>query len=239
MKTKLIGVGLCAGLPLAAAGTAHASFHLMQIEQVIGGVDGDTTAQAIQLRMRASGQNLVSQARVRAWDATGSNPILIHDMTTNVSNSAAGARVLIATTNFANYTSGLAPNFVMTNPIPSSYFAAGRLTFEDDFGTIYWSLAWGGANYTGSNAGDTTNDADGNFGPPSGQVLPSSNQKALFFTGAAIALSTSNSANYALTNSNAVFTNNAGTGAAVFSDQPSLGYWDLNGSAAGAGGASP
>ncbi len=38
---------------------AQASFHLMQIEQVIGGVNGDTNAQAIQLRMRFAGQNLV------------------------------------------------------------------------------------------------------------------------------------------------------------------------------------
>jgi hypothetical protein len=29
---------------------ASAAFHFMQIEQVIGGVNGDTTAQAIQLR---------------------------------------------------------------------------------------------------------------------------------------------------------------------------------------------
>ena len=50
---------------------AFASFHLMQIEQVIGGVNGDTTRQAIQLRMRQANQNLVGQATVVAWDATG------------------------------------------------------------------------------------------------------------------------------------------------------------------------
>ncbi len=45
MKTSSL---LCVGM-LAIAGlmcnTAHATFHLMQIEQVIGGVDGDTTKQ--------------------------------------------------------------------------------------------------------------------------------------------------------------------------------------------------
>ena len=54
-------VALC-GL---AAHSAHATFHLMQIEQVIGGVDGDTTKQAIQLRMRFASQNFVSQGRMR------------------------------------------------------------------------------------------------------------------------------------------------------------------------------
>ena len=47
-------------IAVAVAGTApaHATFHFMQIEQVIGGVNGDSTAQAIQLRMRSAFPNL-------------------------------------------------------------------------------------------------------------------------------------------------------------------------------------
>lgn len=45
------------GITLAAAQDVRATFHLMQIEQVVGGVCGDTTSQAIQLRMRDAGQN--------------------------------------------------------------------------------------------------------------------------------------------------------------------------------------
>src|SRR5947207_909223 len=52
----------------ATANPARAAFHVMQIEQVIGGVingaSADTSAQAIQLRMRAAGQNFVSAARL-------------------------------------------------------------------------------------------------------------------------------------------------------------------------------
>src|SRR2546427_10552005 len=62
---------------LVGARPAHATFHLMQIEQVIGGVNGDITAQAIQLRMRATGENQVSQGRINVRDAAGLNPILI------------------------------------------------------------------------------------------------------------------------------------------------------------------
>ncbi len=58
-------------LGLVSVRPAYASFHLMQIEQVIGGVGGDTTAQAIQLRMRTTFQNFVASARIRAWDAAG------------------------------------------------------------------------------------------------------------------------------------------------------------------------
>jgi len=203
-------VSVAAALVLVVGSPTFASFHLMQIEQVIGGVNGDTTAQAIQLRMRALGQNLVSNARINVRDATGANPILILNMTTNVASGTAGRRVLIASPNFADYTvPGTTPDFTMTNFIPASYLAAGSLTFEDDFGTIYWRLSWGGAAYTGSNTGSITNDADGNFGPPFGGPLPSGGHQALRFPGAFSALSTTNLADYALTPGAATFTNNA------------------------------
>ena len=84
------------------AAPAFATFHLMQIEQVIGGVGGDSTAQAIQLRMRATGENHVSLAKLVAFDATGSNAITILDLTNDVANSTVGSRVLIVSSNFVN-----------------------------------------------------------------------------------------------------------------------------------------
>ena len=195
---------------LGLGSPAFASFHLMQIEQVIGGVGGDSSIQAIQLRMRANGQNLVSAARIRAWDATGSNPILILDLTTDVPNGATGDRVLIVSPNFASSFPGITPDFTMTAVIPPSYLAAGKLTWEDDAGTVYWGLAWGGAGYTGTNTGSTFNDGDGNFNPPFAGALPSATGQALQFPGPATAMSTNNAADYAVTAGNATFTNNAG-----------------------------
>ncbi len=55
----------------------------MQIEQIIGGVNGDTSAQAIQLRMRFGDDDLHLE-RIRAWDAAGENPIILVDFTTSV-----------------------------------------------------------------------------------------------------------------------------------------------------------
>ena len=194
---------------LAGATPAYASFHLMQIEQVVGGVAGRVDRQAIQLRMRDPlfPQNFVSSGRIYAWDATGSNPVLIIDFVTDVVNGNR-ARVLVVSSAFASaYGSG---DFVMTNPIPASYLAAGRLTFEDDLGTVYWSLSWGGSAYTGSNAGSVFNDADGDFGPPFGSVLPASTAAAVAFTGIATAASTTNLADYAITAGAATFTTNGG-----------------------------
>ena len=199
-----------AGVVAALVAPAEATFHFIQIEQVIGGVNGDTTAQAIQIRFRTGGQHLQAPARFRVWDANGANPIVIVDQETNLAGpSQTGDRVLFASANFANYLdSPVPPNYTLTNLIPESYLAAGSLTFETDNGvTIYWRLSWGGAGYTGSNAGSVTNDADGNFGPAWPGPLPSTGLQALQFENAATALSTNNAADYSLTAAAATFQN--------------------------------
>lgn len=199
-------------LTLSAAAGARASFHLMQIEQVIGGVNGDPSAQAIQLRMRNVGQNLVSSARLIARDAIGANPVTIIDFTSNVPNGAAGSRVLIATSAMsAATTPPMVPDFIMSNPIPASYLSAGTLTFESDTGVVYWRLSWGGSSYTGPGTGAVTNDADGNFNPPFAGVMPTF-AEALRFRLPANAQSTNNLNDYALTTGAATFNNNAGAG---------------------------
>jgi uncharacterized repeat protein (TIGR01451 family) len=192
----------------------------MKIEEVAGGVGGDVSQQAIQLRMRAAGQNFVGTfaARLKAWDATGTNPVTLIVFPSNVANGATGARILVVSPAFAAGQPGISADFTMTSLIPPSYLAAGRLTFEDGGGTVLWSLAWGGAGYTGPNTGSLFNDADGNYGPPFGSALPSSSTQALRFSApdaAGTALGTSNLADYAVTPGAAVFTNNAGTSGSV------------------------
>ena len=205
----LPGTVLAAAL---ASAPAHASFHVMQIEQATGGVAGDVTQQAVQLRLRAPGQNLVQFSRVRVYDAAGANPVLLVDMTTSVANGQAGDRVLIATGAFqANQAP--APDFTMANPIPGAYFAGGRLAFEGDDGSVLYSLCWG--TYAGPNAGSLDNDNDGQYGPCEPGPLPTATLQALRFTGAATALGTSNAADFALTTGAATFTNNAGQSAVV------------------------
>lgn len=204
--------GLAAGILTCCASTSMASFHVMQVEQIIGGIGGDTTAQAIQLRMRSGGQNLVSNGRIKVFNAAGANAVIVVDMVTNVTNGTAGDRVLVTSSAFNAYTSPTCvSNFTMTNLIPASYLNAGSLTFEDDFGTVYWRVSWGGAGYTGTNSGSSTNDADGNFGPPFGSACPSTTNVALRFPGTAAAPSTTNLADYALGTSAASVTNNART----------------------------
>lgn len=193
----------------------RASFHFMQIEQVIGGVNGDSTLQAIQLRMRFFGQNFVSFSRLRVWDASGNNPVIVKNFLTNVTNGAAGARVLIVSADFAaELDSPVMPDFIMDNLIPASYLAGGSLTFEDNTGTIiYWRLSWG--SYSGPTTGHFTNDPNSDFGSPFPGAMPSSDVNAIQFQGLANATSTTNLADYALTSGGSTWTNNAGAGGAL------------------------
>lgn len=215
---RTFAVPLAAALALSPA-PARATFHLMQVEQVIAGVDGDDTVQAIQLRMRGANQQFVSGSRLRVVDAAGANPVLLSDITTNVGDGDLGSRVLLATASFAAHTTPAAvPDFILDTPIPSSYLAAGCIQFESNNGSqMLWRLAWGGAAYTGPTTGLTFNDADGNFGPAYAGLIPTGGTQALRFQGTAGALSLNNDADYAVTPGAAVFVNNAGTAFTVVS----------------------
>ncbi|MCB9850925.1 MAG: hypothetical protein H6817_09515 [Phycisphaerales bacterium] len=192
--------------------SAFATFHFMQIEQVVAGVDGDATAQAVQLRMRQPAQELVSRAKLIAWDANGANPVVLIDFASDVTQDELGANILAATERFSQYTTPAAePDFVLTNPIPTSYLQAGSITFENDEGTlIVWRLSWGGDGYAGDTDGALTNDDDGEFGPAFPESLTTNGFVAVKLLIGASTESSSNAADYALTTGAAVFTNNAG-----------------------------
>ncbi len=194
-----------------AAPPCFASYHFMQIEQVVAGVNGDSSAQAIQLRMRSSSQQHVELAKLIAFDAAGENPIVIIDFASSVAQSAGGSRVLVTSKAMTAYTDPpVEPDFVMSHTIPQSYLEAGSLLFENDDETLLvWRFSWGGASYTGSTTAALTNDDDREFGPPYPDPLPTSGLQAVVFAGGATATSTSNAADYEIVNPG-VLTNNAG-----------------------------
>jgi hypothetical protein len=204
--------GPCAAV-LCLVGSAFGqadSFHVMQIEEVIGGVNGDTAKQAVQLRQRSSFQNQIQFGVLKAYDATGSNPVVLAAPSAPVPNFVAGDRILFTTAAFdASTTPACVPDLHM-NAIPASYLAAGRITWEDTFGTILWSVTWGGAGYTGSTMGSLTNSTTGDFGRMP-TPIPTATNQAWLFQGAATDPSSAggNSADYLLTTGAAVFTNNA------------------------------
>lgn len=197
---------------ILAPRAVEASYHFMQIEQVVAGVDGDLQAQAIQLRMRSNSQNFVSRARLVALDAQGENPVVLVDLDSDLPSGTAGDRVLLASAKLSSYTSPtVEADFVLDSVIPETYLAAGSLVFENDEGTLLvWRLSWGGAAYDGPTGGALTNDDDGEFAPPYPDALPTETLQSLLFTGSADAKGSTNAADYALSADAAVLTNNAG-----------------------------
>ena len=187
---------------------AHASFHLMEIEQVIGGVNGDTNAQAIQLRMRSGGQGFITGLSLVAYDASGSNPVTLITFpgpTPTPGTAPSGSRILVYTAAMAPHLPGVSADFPMTNAIPAAYLAAGSLTYESG-GSAFFRLSWGGSGYTGLGSGSTFNDADGNYSPPFAGPLPSGSMQALLFQNG-LGSSTNNAADFQLTPGAATFTN--------------------------------
>jgi hypothetical protein len=196
-----------------AADPAGATFHLMQIEQVIGGVCGRVDQQAVQLRMRFDGQNAIAGHELEAFNAAGGGLVLLIDFPGSVASGDEGDRVLVTTSAFSAAGHGPAANFTI-NPIPPAYLLAGKVSFDG-----VWSLAWGGAAYTGTNTGtESLNDADLNFNPPYGGALRWTTGQALQFQGTAGAMSTNNAANYLFTAGESTWTNNAGTAAGLAGD---------------------
>jgi hypothetical protein len=213
MSSRFASSVITVAVALALQSGAHANEHLMQIEKIIVSVNRDTTAQAIQLRTRAPGQNFVHGGKLVVFDHAGNNPVTVLNLGNDVTNGASGARVLIASQTFLTRTSPTTvPDFLIDNVIPAGYFAAGSLVWEDDAGsTVWWRLSWGGAKYTGPKTGATFNDANGNFGPPFASALPSCAIYGLRFQKGATALSTSNNADYKFDTAQAEsFVNNAG-----------------------------
>jgi autotransporter-associated beta strand protein len=194
---------------------ALANFHVMEVEQIIGGVGGNTTAQAITLKTRTTTQNqVVGNAQIRVWDAAGANPVTISTFTgTDPNDASACKEILLATAGMAGKTQpAVSPDFTMTNPIPQSYLAAGSLTFESTGGAVtWWRVSWGGASYTGATTvAAGTNDVDGNTAPAFAGALPSTGVQALKFQPACGALSTNSAADYAVISGTVTLKKNSG-----------------------------
>jgi hypothetical protein len=167
MQSRLLhGALVLAGL--LAVTPAQAQYAHVQIEMVIGSVDGDPAAQAVQLRIGQAGDNALAGMEVVACDATGANPVTICTIPSNVSNGALGARVLLCSNAMlGRLAPSITPDFMLSAPIPTSYLAAGSLYLDmpgDAMGPL-WRLSWGGASYSGSGAVETINDADGDCNP--------------------------------------------------------------------------
>ena len=113
-RSLLLGLLAIVGLAAGHAQTPHsqAVFHFAVIDEVMTSYGGDANVQFVEIRMLTSGQNLVMNSVLGAFDASGSylGDVLI--VPGNVASSGVGVRWIMGTSAFAT-ASGLTPDFTM------------------------------------------------------------------------------------------------------------------------------
>jgi hypothetical protein len=138
------------------ASPAFAAVHCMRIQHVLAGVNGDTTIQAVELRMSISGQVFTNGSQLHFYNSAGVETG-VFTLNANVANGAAGASILIGTAAFdavwpSSNPSGVSVDFVMPENVmaPSGKVLFGPPTGGNCVGETkgYDSVAYG-TGYTG------------------------------------------------------------------------------------------
>ena len=167
--TALVGV-IALVVALAQGNSAYASFHCMRIHAVMGGANGNTGIQYVELRMNAGGQTLVNGHVLRFYNAGGSMTGSF-TIPAPVSNGATGASILIGTSGL-QAAAGVTPDFVM----PSNVIApSGKVTFAEGFD----NCQFGGPSVVDSVAYGSTYTGGVDYGSKFPSNLPTGGAQAL------------------------------------------------------------
>jgi hypothetical protein len=132
------GLALLPLLALLHSASTEAAFHLNEITKVMVGLNGNTTIQAVELKMLAINENLVGGMQIRVYDAAGTFVDSLGTFTGSVPGSAAGQSILCATPNFAT-TFGIEPDLRIK---PGLLVGTGQVAFEKP-GCLVNAIAYG------------------------------------------------------------------------------------------------
>lgn len=106
--------------------SAHAAFHLNEITKVMVGLNGNNTVQAVELKMLATGENLVTGMSIKVYDGGGVQRDSLGSFAGSVPNGIAGRSILCATPNFAAIF-GITPDLTIK---PGLLVGTGQVSFE-------------------------------------------------------------------------------------------------------------
>lgn len=141
---KAIRTVVAAGILLTCL-SASAAFHLVEVSEVITGINGDTSLQAVVLRMQADGENSVDGITIQARNAQGTVTNTVFTFPVGASAQIVGLadrRILIATPAFAQRT-GLTPDFTFAGGL---FAGSGQVTYTGAPDSVSYG------NYTGPGA---------------------------------------------------------------------------------------
>jgi hypothetical protein len=132
------GVAFALCLPLSRSYAEPQAFHLVEINKLLIGYNGNTAIQAVELKLLSGGENFVGGAFIAVYDSLGDPVATLGTFPGNVANGVAGDRILCATAAFASAFS-ITPDLVINPGIP---MVTGQVSFEKP-GCIINSLAYG------------------------------------------------------------------------------------------------
>jgi len=96
---------------LASAVPALAAFHFAVIDEVMSGLNGDPTAQYVEIKTLLIGQKYVQNTRLTAFNCDGSSATVLLLVPGNICNGMSGARWSMGTASWAAAT-GVTPDFI-------------------------------------------------------------------------------------------------------------------------------
>lgn len=102
------------------------SFHLVEINKILVGYNGNTNIQAVELKMILGAENLVAGTSIAVYDSTGALKSTLGTFAGNVTNALAGERILCATAAFRD-AFGITPDLLLT---PGLAMVTGQVAFE-------------------------------------------------------------------------------------------------------------
>ena len=115
-RTSILAA-ICTLASLLVPARSHALFHISVIDEVLASLDGDADQQFVEVRMLFGAQNLVSNAVIAAFDASGDYVEDILVIPEDVPNGVNGARWIAATSAFQT-AHAFTADFTMPAKIP-------------------------------------------------------------------------------------------------------------------------
>ena len=123
LTVALIALSWC---PADADPENTETFHIANISKIMCGFNGDSTIQAVEIKMTTGGQNLVSAMQIVIYNGSGTLVATLGTFPANVPNGLGGDNILCATAKFQT-TFGIIPDLVITPGIPVT---SGQVVYE-------------------------------------------------------------------------------------------------------------
>ena len=102
----------------------QAIFHISNIDEIMSGMGGDSTAQYVEIRMLQAGQGTVAHSRLTAFSCNGSTHAILLEVPNDVCPANTNGRWTMGTASWAAAT-GVAPDFIFAADVNVELTATG------------------------------------------------------------------------------------------------------------------